>query len=45
MQDLCRRIGRPALQRTTLYGRPPAFHQLIKTRDVNRASTRLQSVG
>ena len=45
MQDLCRRIGRPALQRTTLYGRPAAFHQRFETRDVNRASTRLQSVG
>ena len=45
MQDLSRRIGRPALQRTTLYGRAPAFHQRFETRDLNRASTRLQGVG
>jgi FO synthase len=45
MQDISHRIGRPALQRTTLYGRPPVFHQRFETRDVNRASTRLQGVG
>ena len=45
MQDISHRIGRPALQRTTLYGRPPVFHQRFDTRDVNRASTRLQGVG
>ena len=45
MQELSHRIGRPALQRTTLYGRPPAFHQRIVIGDVNRDSTRLQGVG
>ena len=45
MHELSHRIGRSALQRTTLYGRPPAFHQRIEIGDVNRASTRLQGVG
>jgi FO synthase len=45
MQELIRRTGRPAAQRTTLYGRAPATIERDECEVGSRASNRLQSVG
>ena len=44
MRDLSRGIGRPAAQRTTLYGRPGAKSASHECEDRERAANRLQGV-